>query len=93
MLFLQYCVVCIWKIFLVIPDAWWNIILKTFIRSFLQHVPTVFNNYCPWLSLFLLRSCHKSISHIWLMQSMDYISYHWFDTYIHILMCFFWPWI
>jgi hypothetical protein len=37
--------------------------IATLIRSFLQHVPIMPNNYCLWLLLFQLRFHHKIISH------------------------------
>jgi hypothetical protein len=53
----------LWKILPIIYDAWQNLILQTLIRSFLQHVPIVRNNYSFLLLFFLLIFCHKSISH------------------------------
>jgi len=60
---LQYNVVFFWKILPIISNAWRNVILKILIISFLQHVPTMPNNYSLWLLFFLLKTCHKSISH------------------------------
>jgi len=63
MLILQESVVCVLEN---ISRNSWHLTksnIKTLIRSFWKHVPTMPNDYCLWLPFFLLKYHHKNISH------------------------------
>jgi hypothetical protein len=82
---LIYCSVSFGKIFFVISNAWWNLILQTLIRSFLQNVPIVPNNYSLYLLLFLLKSNHESISHDLINEEYGL---HILSLIQHLIPCF-----